>query len=432
MTLLAPLYFYCALGIAAVVIGLHCIVSRQPDSTPFPTVRFVPRGSVSVTTLARPEDPGLLLLRAAAVILIGLALAHPVLSAGRRPRLRVVLLDRSRATADVTAARDSARAWLGSGDVLIEFDSAATVLEAGSAGSGTPDTHARGRLSSALIAALRTASRLRTTADSLELVIVSPLLNEEMDGATPALRALWPGRITLVPMLPVRDSVGGWGVELKAPLEDGVGIAVSLAGLLRTAGTVRLLRQPMTRGDSLWATQAGHTLVRWDSVPGVEWERIETPDTMTAVVAGENAVVYPLARHWRARPRPGSRVVARWVDGAPAAIERAMGAGCIREVAVPVPTEGDLVLRYTFRRLVSALVAPCLSRPDGPALTSADRAELAGAGPLARGRDFPVEQAAVIRPVVWLLLLAAALLGLEQWGRRRAGSLPAATITNEA
>src|SRR5581483_10312240 len=131
------------------------------------------------------------------VLLIGAAFARPVLVPAHRPVARVVLADVSRAVGQIEVVRDSARALLGQGDVLITFDSAARVVQRHAADSAGRLVRSErdGRLSPALIAALRTAATLRASADSIELVIVSPLRSNEVDGATAAIRALWPGRI---------------------------------------------------------------------------------------------------------------------------------------------------------------------------------------------------------------------------------------------
>ena len=77
-------------------------------------------------------------------------------------------------------------------------------------------------------------------------------------------------------------------------------------------------------------------------------------DTVGAVVAGDASVVAPFPRAWQA---PAGVAPARWVDGAPAALETPLGRGCVRTVGVPVADAGDLVLRPAFRRFVTVLAA---------------------------------------------------------------------------
>ena len=71
-------------------------------------------------------DVPLLLVRLAAVIAIGLAVAGPML-ASRGRVARIVVADRSRSVASVSEVRDSAKAHLGARDQLVVFDSLAHV-----------------------------------------------------------------------------------------------------------------------------------------------------------------------------------------------------------------------------------------------------------------------------------------------------------------
>ncbi len=426
MVLLSPVYFYLAIAVSALVVGLHCIVARQPASSPLPTVRFVPRGSVRITRLARPEDLLLLLVRVAAIMLTGLAFARPMVAPVRRPMIRVVLLDQSAAVRDPAGASDSAKALLRDGDLLIPFDTAARLIQQ-SVSDSVAEVKSRGlpaRLSAAMIQALRAGSALRLRADSLELVIISPLEASAIDGATESIRALWPGRIRLVTVAAASDSAGRFTVEVQAPDDDGVWLAVSLAGLRGDGGAVRVIRHPVTPADSSWAIGAGHTLVRWGEVPEGSWRARLVPDTAGAVIAADQALVYPMNRKWQANPAAGDRIVARWVDGEPAAMERDVGAGCIRDVSIPVPQVGDVVLRLPFRHLVTVLASPChIPLSVGP-VSSDLRSRLEGSGPLAAGRDFaPMERQAT--PLVkWLLIAALGLLLLEHRLRRGGGVNP--------
>src|SRR5690606_32512822 len=180
--LLSPLFFYAALGVAAGVVVLHFIVTRQPTSSALPTVRFVPRSTVRVVTLSRPRDLLLLLLRVLLVLLIGLAFARPILVPERRPVARIVLADLSRHVAELEEVRDSARALLGPGDVLVPFGAEARVIRREAVDSlGLLERSAQeGRLSTALVTALRTAAELRDQADSIEIAIISPLRAEQV------------------------------------------------------------------------------------------------------------------------------------------------------------------------------------------------------------------------------------------------------------
>lgn len=432
MTFLAPIFLYVAAGVAAGVIALHFIVTRQPTSSPLPTVRFVPTASVRVTTVAPiPEDLILLALRVLLVLLIGAAFARPVLVPAHRPVARVVLADVSRAVGQIEVVRDSARALLGQGDVLITFDSAARVVQRHAADSAGRLVRSErdGRLSPALIAALRTAATLRASADSIELVIVSPLRSNEVDGATAAIRALWPGRIRVVPVPGRPDSMAiSARFALRAATDDPVTLAAAGDGV-RPDAQVRIVRDAATPADSVWAATGYHTLVRWPAAgapPG--WVARARVDTVGAVSAGEAALVVPLERRWQLDTAAHTaRVVARWVDGEPAAAERTIGTGCIRDVAVSVPTRGDIMLRPSFARFLRALAAPCRASGAGPALDARDVDMLAGTGPLAPATEIRPPETIVTPLVPWLLAGAIALLVFEIAVRR--GAPPAWTAS---
>ncbi len=428
MTFLAPIFFYVALGVAAGAVALHFIVTRQPTSSPFPTVRFVPVSQVRVTPVAPvPEDPWLLLVRVLAILALGAALAKPVLVPHRRSVARVVLADVSRAVGRIEPVRDSAHALLRQSDVLIVFDSAAQVIEgdAPAAALKLTRTAREGRLSPALVAALRVSSRIRDAADSIELEIVSPLRANELDGATLAIRRLWPGRIRLVTVPAASDSFAPpSGIALRAAAGDPLTFTALASGIPGSDSSVRVVRGVAAPADSAWAAAGRHTLVRWP-VTGAPlgWIARARADTASAVIAGEAAVVYPLLRQWQLDTTTrATRVAARWVDGAPAAVERVARAGCIRDVAIPVPTRGDLVLRAGFERLFRALVAPCDAVSGGLGADSAMTHALAGAGPLA-GHDAIRAAVTVPTPLVpWMLGLALLLLLLELFVRRRAAA----------
>ena len=444
MTFLAPVFFYLGLGVAGAALALHFIVTRQPPSSPLPTVRFVPQGSVRVTTIARPRHWWLLAARMLAAILAGAAFAQPVLVPDSRPVARVVRADVSRDVASVDELRDSVQALLGAGDALIAFDTAARVVvagagEGGAGGVAGPDrmvalerSTAPARLSPALVTALRTATAMRERADSIELVLVSPMRAPTVDEATLAIRALWPGAIRLVRIahadtgsMQLSTSV----VVRDARASDALHAGVLAAGLLGAASSreaVRLARGAASAEDSAWAASERRTLVRWPAdgaPPG--WVERAAADTAGAVVAGSAAVVHRFARHHdlASTSMTGARVVARWVDGAPAAVERDAGDGCIRDVAIAVPERGDLVLRPAFARLLRELAAPCARGAGAAALDSALLASIIGAD-LDAGSAVPRDAIAapdtIATPLVpWLIAATLLMLLVELLLRRR-------------
>ncbi len=385
MSFLAP-GFLVAAGLAALaVVGLHFLSTRDPRLELLPTARFLPDVAVRATATAiRPTDLRLMLLRAAMVLVVGSALARPVITPPRQPVARIVAVDVSRAVGRPAELADSAQARLADAAAVILFDSTAREVPEGASDSlrtladaGARAAAPRGSLSAAFIAASRAAARLRDRADSLELVVVSRFVAEERDAATSKIRALWPGRVTTV-------QVAATGVP--------------------------------ERGDSI--------RVEWaDSGATALWAARPTPDTVGAVRAGDAVLVYPFGRRWRPASAPDSltRVLARWADGEPAALERATAGGCVRSVAFTLPTEGDALLRPEFQRFTASLGAPCGEPRELTPLPTSVMASLRGAGPLAPTAAIArrIERVTPLMP--WLLGAGALLLLLESVVRRRPG-----------
>ena len=411
MTFLAP-GFLIAAGVAALaVVGLHFLSTRDPNLEVLPTTRFLPDLPVRATaTTLRPTDPWLLLLRVALVLLVGAALAQPVLTPPRQLVARIVAVDVSRAVGDPAELADSARRYVSGAAAVIVFDSAARevakgasdslrtlageVRQVGGASGGVPGrriaagAESRGSLSAALVAARRVAAQVRDRADSLELVVVSPFVTEEYDAATERLRALWPGRIRTV--------------------------AVAAAATDERPDSVQVE----------WA----------DSTSSAYWTVRASPDTMAAVRAGDVVLVYPFVRRWQVAAGvldDGTRVLARWADGEPAALERGdAGPGadaCLRSFGFALPTEGDVVLRPEFQRFLARLDAPCGDPRDFRPLPKAWMASLQGEGPLAPAATIErrVERATPIAP--WLLLAGVMLAVTELFVRRRGGRVTGAS-----
>jgi len=219
-----------------------------------------------------------------------------------------------------------------------------------------------------LIGALRASARFRDRADSMTLTLVSPLTAEELDAATDSIRALWPGAVRLVRVRVSPADSGGALATVDWPA-DG-----------HAAGTV-------ARAVA------------------------DTEGALVATGSGRLVVVSAFVRKWRFDSTGDARVVLRWVDGEPAAVERAEGTGCVRHVAVPVPTEGDLVLRAGYQRLADAMRARCGrtweagSRLSAPWLADRDTAR---PWRIATARLSPSPPSPSL--AAWLLAAAASLL----------------------
>ncbi|MBA3403569.1 MAG: BatA domain-containing protein [Gemmatimonadaceae bacterium] len=393
MTFVAPGFLIASALVAVGAIILHFLVTQQPRSDVLPTVRFVPDVPARSTSVAiRPSDLLLLMLRLLIILLTGAAFAQPQLTPARTTTARIVAVDVSRAVAMPGDFADSARRYSGGRTSVIVFDSTARELTQGitdslddlrSATSTTSRT--RGSFSSALVAALRVAARVREEADSLELVIISPFVNEAWDTATDDLRDLWPGRIQTV-----RVS----------------GVAVNEA--------ILPLRAPRVE----WADSGRTTL----------WSARETPDTIGAVIAGDAVMVFPFERRWR-RAQPvdtSAHVIARWMDGEPAALERTSGAECTRSIAIPMPKVGDAILRPDFARFLAALALPCREVHDFQPLSAGLMSRLEGRGALASTASIKSRRSRMTPLVPWILGVVLLLALLELFVRRRSGEPTAA------
>jgi Aerotolerance regulator N-terminal len=255
------------------------------------------------------------------------------------------------------AMADTVRRLLGPDGVLVTTDS---LIPAGER-----------VLSPALIRAMRAAVRLGARWDSIEVTVVSPALAGEVDAATDSIRAAWPGRIRLV----------------------------------------------RVRADSA-ASPAAAAVVEWSDSGGAGHRR-PTIDTVGAVVAdGGRAVwVAPFVRRWRL-DTAGGRVVARWVDGEPAAVERATGDGCHREVMMSRPSDGDLALRPEVRRFAAVMARPCGHAAFDLGVTPA-RWDVDSTRPVRVASRTVVPRDRVPSPgAAWLLAAGLALLLIEPLARR--------------
>jgi hypothetical protein len=427
MTFLAPGFLWAAALVAAGIVALHFIVTRQPRAAILPTARFVPdSAATAIVRDARPSDLLLMLLRVLMALAAGAALAKPVIRPSRAADARVFLMDASRSVANVAEAADSVKKLYRAGDAVIVFDSAARSLGVSGSDSlpAARRAEARGSLSAALIASLREGSMLRDRADSLELVIVSPLAAEEHDAATDSIRKLWPGRARLVHVAARVDSapVSVGRIELRSSSDDALAVAVSLASKQAPRASARIVRNAsLTADDSAWASGEGNVLVVWPSDGKPLFSLPRTPvDQSGGILSGDSRLIAGFDRRWKftADSLGAARVVARWADGEPAAVEKSVGKGCIRSVAIPVTAVGDLVIRPEFIALLREIAAPCgESRPTTP-LASTMIASLGGRGPLATNDAFAVRRDIGSPLVPWLFAIALAAAIAELLVRR--------------
>jgi hypothetical protein len=424
MTFLAPVYLFASLAVAAAIVGLHFIVTRQPRAGILPTARFVPdTRSTTVAAARRPSDLLPMLLRVLLVLSAGAGLARPVLTARRGTEARVILVDVSRSARDSIAVRDSVRAIYRNQDAIVLFDSSARLVtgNVGDSLAALRPTSRRGNLSAALTAAVRAGSVLRDRADSVELVLVSPFAREELDAATDTIRKLWPGKARLVRVsAPASDTAAARsGLTIAGTADDPLAVTVALARTIATASG------RIDRGNASsppLGVVPGGPLIGW---PASTRPRFAAPravrDTVGGVMAGDAVVVSTFERQWSFPPDSlrGAEVIARWVDGEPAVVERPDGNGCVRSVAIPVTPVGDFVIRRDFVHLVASLSRPCARTTSLIPADPADVARLEGKGGLAPRAAFQPLTDAHSDLAPWLFALALAAAIGELFVRRR-------------
>ncbi len=430
MTFLAPVFLVAAGIAAAGVVALHFLSTREPDTELLPTVRFVPKVPVQATTITlRFSDPWLMALRVLLILLLGTAAARPLIHPFAEPVPRIAVVDVSRAVGSPAELADSARGYVEGAAAVVFFNDEAREMEEGAAdsldvfgGRARWDRTARGSLSTALITAMRIASGLRDGADSLQLVVISPFVQEERDAATAEIRALWPGRIDVVRVAGTMPAAS----ETTATTDSDPGAAAPSTSQTRQGRTVERVEWADSGATELWAER-------------------ETPDTIGAVRANDAVMIYPFVRRWQPASGVGetatdaepkgtgteTRVYARWMDGEPAAFEQATDEGCVRSVAVPLPTEGDAILRPDFQRFLAELEDPCGEPAEMLPLSEAFMAEFQGDGPLAPASQVARQVRRVTPAVPWLLGIAMAVALAELWLRRRLASAEGAGQADE-
>ncbi len=417
MTFLAPLWLAAAALAVAGVFALHLITTQRPPPQLLPTARFVPAGDARASSrAARPTDVLLMLLRCAALLLLGAAFAGPVTHSRGSSLARVLVVDRSRSSS--VDIRDSAQVLARQGDALVLFDSSAHTMIDGNADSirALVPTLARGSLSAGMVAAARAARDLARVADSVEIVIVSPVTADELDAASASIVARWPGRVRLVrvraaPAASVSVSL------VSDDADDALRPAIAAINATRPRGAathaVRVLRNAPQAADSA-AAREGAAVVFWPRVTGA--------NARAEGLAARNAtpVATLVATLARAPLSAGGAVIARWGDGARAAAEWPLGRGCIREVGAILPLAGDVALQPAFVSVARSLVGACQGANLGaPAGDSTVKSFSRGGAAATAASLHSEDEKSSLAP--WLLAAALLLLVWELFARRRTG-----------
>lgn len=423
MTFGLPFVLGIGLLAAAVTVALHFLARAEPAPWALPTARFVPASrDRAVSRAIAPRDLLLLLLRLLAIAALTLAFARPALAVRERPVVTVVVADLSRAADRRAVAAAVGTAEPGSTRIVV-LDTAARTIPAESLAalaSASAPVARPARLSAGLLRARAEAVEAGREADSVRLVLVSPVTREEVDAALRDVRALWPATIELRRVGLVEPPRAEPRVALRATADDPLRATLALEGrpvvAADVSGTavVRLVRTAsVSSSDSAFAV-AGGTVVHWPAAT-------EGADTTGALRTARAVLVGLLPRDARGVRLDAGRATAHWVDGVPAADETTLGRGCLRRVAVPVPAVGDLVLRAAFRGVTRDLLAPCGGVRDLRPAPDSVVAMLEGASP---GRAAAVAAADLASPrseprLVRLLLALALLALLVEWIFRR-------------
>lgn len=405
MSFTAPLWLGVAGATALGVLIAHLFSTSMPPRQVLPTVRFVPQGApMAVLRTRRLTDLALLALRLLAVALLGLALAGAHVPRSGPPRVMVVDVSRASSAASLDVARRPGDA------TIVVFDSAARMVDASALDTLEPSA-GRGSLSAGLVAAHRAISHVSTGRDEIELVIVSPVAREEVDSATARLIALWEAPVR-IERIPAATAPPAAAFEIRAMGDDPVAAALSRVPKRAEETGVRIVRDAPTAADSAWAREAGNVLVVWPAnlAATSPLERRSAADTAGGFSDGRHVVVGEFARTHQ--PRAGTPVM-RWTDGEPAASETVIGAGCLREVAIPVDAVGDLALRESFGGVLRSLLEPCGGARDFAAVP--DSLLL----PTRKPASAAVATLPDSRLPTLLALLALAALAAEQFLRRR-------------
>lgn len=436
----SPLILSLAVFGALVTVVLHFLSVRRPPVLMLPTMRFIPDKPVrAVSRSARPSDLWLLLMRVAALLLIGIALAGVTWRGTGVKHGRIVVLQQGRGESIALVRQNVAQAMRGgfAGDTVtrvVLLDSAARILSADVSQNLRADSitashdarfsrGAQPTLSAALLSAVRAAGQLvreEPTVDAIELVIVAPLTKGSIDAAASEARAMWKGPIRIADThSSVLDSSTVADSAQRARLVTLVGEKPSDA-VSSALESRRWLVTPERAASATPGSVATPIAVEWpaNGIPA-GWTT-SVRDTLGAIVARGSALVFPFVR---TATVPQSilatgRAIAWWSDGEAAAVEVPTATSCTRHVGIAVPPSSDVLSGQGARALLLALSAPCGGDIDETRIVdSPEWRAFAGTGEAAAASTF---QSAVAKRTPWaalLLLLALALLVAEWWVR---------------
>jgi hypothetical protein len=428
---------------------LHFLSVRRPPTLALPTMRFLPDKPVrAVSKSVRPSDLLLLVLRVAALLLAGIAMAGVSWNSSRINSGRIVVIDRNGGS--VGALRGGAAATLrepgrdGAASTservatkIIVVDSSAHLLSATEARALRPDTlsvtHSTVALSSALLASVRAASVMlhdEPRIDSLTLNIISPFFERSDDAALQSVRRLWPGSITLIEVGPDSARYAATAASVRVQYVGTSPNAAVLSALALPSGTANVnatarasanvnATAPANATNAASATQQVN--IEWpaNGIP-TGWTA-QAPDTIGAIVTRGQALVWPFIRtaHVPDSLRHMSRAIAWWSDGSIAAIERTNASGCTRQIGAVVSSYSDALQGSSARAVSDVLTAACGTVHTSAPLSPITRQLLAGKGGAASAAAFRSDRKIQTQFASLLLFAALVLLSLEWWIRDR-------------
>lgn len=431
---------FAVLGALATV-ALHFLSVRRPPVLLLPTMRFLPDRPVrAVSRNARPSDLLLLLMRVAALLLIGVALAGVTWKGTGVKHGRIVVVQRGvhedRATLQSVVGQALRGGFAGdTATRIVVVDSSARMLSVAESQAFKPESLSvpnparvgtaaiSPTLSAALLASVRAAAALvaeERTVDAVELTIAAPLTRSLLDAATPAARAMWNGHVRLLDTHATATEQGTGTPDSVLPPRtiafagekpnEAVSSAFAVRGWLANANATGA--SPVVASQSI--------TVEWPaSGAPAGWSR-SAPDTIGALIAKGSALVFPFVRSAQIPDeiRNQGRAIAWWSDGRVAALEVPTASGCTRHVGVGIPSSSDVLNGQGARPLLLALSAPCGGDfGNEPSLAAEAVRALEGSGAAAPASAF--RSSTVVR-TPWaaaLLLVAIALLVAEWWAR---------------
>ena len=366
-----PWVFGGALAAALAIMALHFLSVRQPRVLLLPTARFVPeRDARAVARQAKPSDLPLLLLRVIALLAVGAALAGARCGEGGARRSSIVVIDAGQRADSAAILRAGRVAPTAAGTAAGTAADALVVLWV----KGVSDDPGV-----AITAAIRESARQAQANPALAELSLTVLVPETVRSRRgwDAWRGQWPAGIRVVRhahAAPFDSTVSDGPATLVPPFgtvrvvtdatfrgTDVVDAAFALRGARSNrAPAADAAAVVVHRAAPDGAERAGVAV--WWPVRGVPagWRAAPAMDSVGAVAANGLALVAPWVR--TALPPALSdsvRAIAWWSDGVAAAVERARGASCVREVAIVVAEGSDLLLSPAADGLLRALRAPC-------------------------------------------------------------------------